>query len=215
MVYTTEELVKAELGGFTLGTTTTPSSDDVSSWIVQAKAEIDARTGDTFEPTVFTQEVYDWGSEDNILRLKYPNIVSITSFEYNSEAAGETPVWVSKTEDTDFFVYNDYGEVEFVTRKFSPLRGKNRFRVSGIYGLSEVPKKIQLLATKIVAKRVIDSVINAQAAVKGGNVSIGTISVTDPSNFSPSVSLGLKTEIDSLMGSLIGNFKVYRPIREY
>ena len=215
MAYTNEDLVSAELGGFTLSSSSTPSSDDIAIWIGQAKAEIDSRSGETFEPIGVTQELYDWNHDDNILRLKNSNVLSITTFEYNDQNAGETPSWTSKTEDTDFYLQGDYGEVEFITSNFSPIAGKRRFRVTYTHGQTSVPKDVQMLATKIVAKRVIDSVISSQASVAGGAVSVGTISVDDASNFSPTVSKQLKAEIDSLFDKIIGSFKTYRPIREY
>ena len=215
MTYTTEALVEAELGGFTVDATTNPTTTEMAVWITEANSEIELRTGEVFSSETVSSEVYDWNHDDNILRLKKPNILSITSLEYNSSNAGITPSWTSKTENTHFYVETDYGEVEIITGAFAPISGKRRFRVSYTHGHSSVPAQIQMLATKMVAKRVVDSVINSQASVAGGAVSVGTLSVDDPSMFSPQVSKGLRDEIEHLLAKVSGDFKTYRMIREY
>lgn len=215
MAYTNTDLISAELGGFTLGTTTTPSEDDVAQWIKQAKSSIDSRTQMTFEPVTVTQELYDYSGDDYVLVLKGDPVLSITTLEYNDQNAGETPSWTAKTEDTDFYLYGDYSEVEFIPGKFKPKSGKRRFRVTYKKGYSIVPDDIKELATKIVAKRVVDSVINSQASVAGGSVAVGTIRVEDPSNFSPAASRELQEDIDRLFDQVVGSFKVFRPTREY
>jgi len=214
MSYTTVELVAAQLGT-SIDASSTPSSSDVSTWIEEADAEIDARTGLTFEPEVFSNEIYDWEGNDNLIRVS-SELVSVSTLEYNNQNAGETPVWTSKTEDVDFFLYGDSGEIEINTKKFSPIPGHKRFKLSGTKGKASVPKEIQRLATLTVGNRVVETVVQNQAyANSGGDVQVGTIKVGNPSAFSISGVNAAKSEIENLYTKVIGDFRAFRVTRAY
>lgn len=215
MSYTTNSKVSSQLGGITIDANSVPSSDDITGWITEAEAEIDSRTGMSYSQSAFTDKIYDWEGNDNILRFPF-EMVSVSSLSYNKEAAGETPVWTVKTIDEDFFVYGDSGEVEFNLRKFSPLAGRKRFKVTGLQGKSEVPVIIQRLCTLMVANRTVETIVQNQAfANSGGDVQVGTIKVGNPSSFSVSAVKSAKAEIDDIFGKVIGEFRAFRVTRAY
>jgi hypothetical protein len=215
MSYTDINKVKAQLGGQEITYTSVPSIGDVTEWISEASGEVDSRTGLSFGSEAFSDEIYDWEGNDDILRLPF-EIVTISSLYYNAESAGETPVWVLKTVDEDFFVYGDSCEVEFNLRKFKPLAGKNRFKLSGTKGKSTVPPIVQRITTLLVANRFVESVIQQQAfANSGGDVQVGTIKVGNPSSFSVSAVKNNSMEIERLFDKVVGSFKAFRITRAY
>ena len=215
MSYTDYKKVSSQLGGTTLTHTSTPNIADVNEWISEAEAEINERTGFIYSQVTFTDNIYDWEGNDDILRLPF-EIVSISSLSYNDQYAGETPSWTTKTADEDYFVYGESSEIEFNNRKFKPLSGKKRFKVSGVKGKSEVPTIIQRLCTLMVANRVVETVVQNQAfANSGGDVQVGTIKVGNPSSFSISSVESRNREIERLFDKVVGDFKSYRIIRAY
>ena len=70
MTYTDYNKVAAQLGGTTLTYTSTPSITDVNEWISEAEAEINERTGFTYSQVTFTDQIYDWEHNDEILRYE-------------------------------------------------------------------------------------------------------------------------------------------------
>lgn len=213
--YTSTDLVSAQLGGESITTSTTPSTDDVEQWIKEAEDEIDSRTGLTFKPEGFEDLILDYEKNDDIIRLPF-EIVSITTLYYNSESAGETPSWTLKTKDTDYYVYSEEGEIEIIPSKFNALRGKNRFKITGVKGKTVVPNIIKRLATLMVANRFVETVVQSQAySNSGGDVQVGTIKVGNPSSFSVSAVNSRKSEIDDLFTKAIGDFRTFRITRAY
>jgi len=215
MVYTTPELIQHEIRAEELfSSSTTPSLDTVNDWIEQAESEINKKTGIDYTQSSVSDEVYDWDGFDNILRVD--NIAGSLTLEYNDQLAGDTPNWVEKTEDTDYYLYDDSNEVEFVSSNFKPLRGKKRFRLSYTKGFSEVPGVVQRLATLLVSQRVVHSVIQNQAInSSGGDIKVGIIEIGSPSKFSVSSYQNTSKEIDRLFDKVIGSFKTYRISRVY
>jgi hypothetical protein len=104
------------------------------------------------------------------------------------------------------------GEIEF-TKSGIPTYGYQNIRVTYTAGYESVPYFIQRLSTAIVAKRVIMTVINGSASEIGGSVSVGTISVTDPSSFGHNHLKSLTQEINELFKS--AKFKNYNITRNY
>jgi len=215
MTYTTIEYVSAQLGGIDINSSSTPSSSDITTWIGEAESEINIRTGNLYSSTLVSSTVYDWENNDNILRVD-GNILSVSEFQYSASAAGTAPSWVAKTEDTDFYVYGEHGEIEFIPSNFKPLEGKKRFNVSYIKGSNTVPGLIQRLATLLVAQRVVQTVVQNQAyANSGGEVQVGTIKVGNPSAFSTNSYSAMGSEVDALFEKVVGQNRIHRIERVY
>lgn len=216
MAYTTLELVSAELNGLTINSTTIPSSTSVSSWIEQAEAQIELQTGKVWESTVETSAIYDAdGSE--FFRFPHAPVISISTLEYEENGMGaSSESWVSLTEGRTkaFILFVMDGEVQFTGRSAKPPKGYKNLRVTYTYGYSTTPVYIQRLATLMVASRVVETVINESAQQGGGSVTVGNISITDPTTFSVSHLRSVKDEIKDIYGS-IGDTFVFRPSRHY
>jgi len=215
MAYTDVDKVSAQLHGLTIDSSSTPSEYSVEQWIKEADSEIDSRTGLSFSPQPISSEIFDWEGNDDILRLSR-EIAEISSLYYNSESAGKTPVWTLKTEDVDYYVYGDSGEIEFIRSNFNPLSGKKRFKLFGLSGKYIVPPTVSRLSTLMVSSRVIETIIQDQSfSNSGGDVQVGTIKVGNPSDFSINSINAVKKEIDSLFDKVMGTFKSYRITRAY
>jgi hypothetical protein len=120
----------------------------------------------------------------------------------------------------NYLLYEDVGEVEFIngnnaTNIVVPRSGKKRLRASYVYGYAVVPLEIQRLTTLLVAKRVIMSLASSQSNTEGGSIQVGTIRVSDPSNFSVNYLKSLNQEVSDLFGSIGQGLKVFRYDRVY
>jgi hypothetical protein len=216
MGYTDIDKISAQLGGVEINSSTTPSSTDVMNWIDEADSEINLRTGNLYSSSLISSEIYDWDNDgDYILRLNDP-FIAISELLYSSEPAGSVPVWVSKTENVDFYTYGDNGEVEFIPSQFRPISGKKRFMVSYVKGSPTVPGYIQRLSTLMVAQRVVQTTVQNQAyANSGGDIQVGIIKIGSPSAFSMTNYNAMSKEIDDIFNNMIGGSKFYRIRRNY
>lgn len=215
--YTTFTDVSDELKGYVINSASVPTSDTVEGWITEAESRIDNKTNNVYSSTTISSEILDWDNLDGIIRPAKSPILSITSLSYNPYNPGDSefPTYTDKTENTDFFVYGDMGEVEPIIGSWSPSSGKKRFNITYIQGPSSVPSNVKTIATKIAAQRVIGAVINDDATSGGGEVSVGTISVKEPGVFTPTRYKQMGDEIEALFNELGSGFINHRLTREY
>jgi hypothetical protein len=221
-MYCTPEMVAAELRleeDFSFDTF--PSDDAVERWIQEESRIIDIRTGQVFSSTVVSSSYLDYDGGD-VFRFPHSPLISLTKLEYNKNHISIEPEWLLLEEGfgKNFLLYADNGELEFINGNnalnvVKPVNGSKRFRASYVYGYSSVPLEIQRLATLLVAKRVIMSLASSQSNTEGGSIQVGTIRVSDPSNFSVNYLKGLNQEISDLFGSIGQGFKVFRLDRVY
>lgn len=211
MAYTTTDLISAELNGVVIDGASVPNSTTVDNWITESDSEIDVRTGKSWSSVVVADEVVDY---DGSLYVRFPSapLLSITSIEYNENALDETPSWVT-IDSGDYIVYLEDGEIKFVAN--SPSAGLQSLRLNYIKGYTTVPAYVQRLSTLMSAKRFIQSVVFADSKEQGGSVTVGNISISDPTNFGSSQIRDIDNEIESIMGSRINSSHVYRPRRDY
>jgi len=216
MAYTTVDLVSAELNGMTIGSTTTPTSTTVETWIAQADSEINIKTGRVWESSVVAAELFD---HDGTSYFKFPEapIISVSTFEYETGGLGaDSASWSTLTEGrtSDFILYVTDGELKFTGKSATPGYGKQNVRATYTKGYATTPPYINRLATLIVSKRVVETVINDSASDGGGSVSVGNISITDPSNFGISHLRQMEQEIGESYKTAGDGF-VFRPSRVY
>lgn len=202
MNYTTVELVSKELGGQSISSSTTPSYVDVFGWIQEAMSDIDMRTSKTWSSTAITDELVDYDGSGYV-KLPYAPIISISALTYNANSLGNATDYQSLTEGVanDFIFYPKDGQVEFFGNNL-PSVGTQRIKWSGVIGYATVPKYIQRLATLMVASRYADTVVNSSISEEGGSVTVGNISITDPSNFSLSATTKRSAEIDNIFKTI-------------
>lgn len=213
MTYTTKELVQAELRAESpFSSSTYPTDAEVDQWIVENDSHIDKIAGRTFASTQYV-ETLDYDGED-VITLENAPVISIDTFNYATFALGHAsyPTFVAKTEDTHFTVYEDRGEVEILSSNFTPNSGKKRFEITYTAGYTTPPAYISMLAAKMVAKRVIDSVLQKDTNEKqsGKSISVGSISIVKPSDFGVNQYRDLKAGIEDLKLELVKGKLNYR-----
>lgn len=220
--YTTPDLVNVEIRAeAAFSSTTVPSLDTVENWISEESAVIDLMTNSVYSSNLVSSEYVDYDG-DPIFRFPTAPVIGVDLIEYNIYNLGQTPSWISLEEgfDKNYLVYSSEGEIEFIpglnaTNRVMPKPGLKRLRVTYRSGYASVPMDIQKLATLMTAKRVIMSLINGQANEEGGAIQVGTISVSDPSNYSVNYLKSLNTEIDTLAKGIGRGFTTYRNSRVY
>jgi len=204
--------IKNELNGLSITSSTTPSTDTVEEWIKQESDLLKRETNTSWGYEVVEDEYLDYDGS-GILRTNYAPLISITSFttERNGiEAATEN--WITLTEgrtsSANYIIYKTEGELHF-HGSTQPYTGVQNCKLSYAYGYETVNPTVTLIVAKRVSLRIIETVVNGQSGEEGGNVTVGAISISDPSNFSADRVRQLKTDINELIGKL-GSFKTYR-----
>ena len=210
--YTTVEMVEAELRATTPASNdTVPSLQTMNRWIDETMDWIDNKSGRKWSSTSCT-EVIDYNGEETITLRNAP-ILSVTSVLYSSSALGSDSysLSVSKVEDEDYAVYLDSGEID-VLSNWAPTPGKKRISITYNYGYSTVPYRIQELATKKVAARVIDTLLAKDVNEKqsGKSVSVGSISIVKPADFGVTQFKQLKETITKLEEELVNGATAIR-----
>ena len=217
MTYTTTTKVSNELGGYAINAGSIPSSSTVTDWITEAEQVIDDITNTTYTTATASSEVYDYDGTGSLFLPNIP-VISITKLEKETKGVDGTSVdWEELTEGrintTDFYVYEDEGEIIFHGTN-TPHSGYQNIRATYDYGHGSVPYNIRRLSTLMVAKRVIMSIVSKSATEEGGRVSVGTISVSDPSEFGQDHLKIIEQEIQDLIKNT-GKLKVYGLTRRY
>jgi len=215
MTYTTIDFVSYELNNLTIDSSSIPSSTAVIGWIDDADSEINLRTGKIWSSTTASSVLLDYDGT-GFLKLPFTPVISITSLEYEENGLGASstswkPLTEGRTEDYISYVMD--GEVEFFGSS-KPPKGYQNIRITYVYGYANTPAYISRLATLIVAKRVIAATINKSSQGEGGSVTVGNISITDPSNFSVGYIQNIGTEINDIY-KRIGTSKIFVGKRHY
>lgn len=210
--YTDDTAVAHELRSTDLfSPSTIPSLEDVSEWIGQASDYIDGLANKSFIATDYEQ-YFDFDGTTQ-LYLKNTPVNTITSLEYNTALEGETPAWVTKTEGVHFLTYPDKGYVEIVTRKWTTIKSAFRnIRINYNAGYATVPGRIKLLATKLVASKVLGTLLNNNISERndGGSISVGDISIVEPGAYGVNSYKNLQQDIKDMEDALVNGYRVYR-----
>ena len=216
--YTTPELVKAELRAEEdFASFTNPTLGTIEEWIKEVSEEINHIAGRAYGETEYT-EVFDYRGDDVIL-LKNAPVIEVESVKYSPHPLGSEDYGFTetKTENTHFALYKESGEIELLSG-WNPASGLKRIEIVYKAGFEEVPKIVQMLATKKATKRVIDSLLSKDINQKqsGKSVSVGSIRIVKPANFGVNQYQLLKTEIQELEQELINGTTLYRlPMNRY
>lgn len=220
--YTTASLVAVELkAAAAFSSSTEPTLSTVSNWIAEESRYIDSLTNSVFSEVTASSEVHDYDGS-GIFRFPCSPLTEVTTVEYNENGPGDSPSWLTlqSGEGYNYLEYLDEGEIEFIhginaTNKLTPARGKRKFRLTYTKGYATVPGTIQKLATKLVTKRIIESLINSQSNTEGGDIQVGTIRVSDPSNFSVNYVKQMNADIKQYIADIGQEFTVFRTTRVY
>lgn len=210
--YTTTDKVSQELNGFTIDTDSTPTTSTVERWIEEETEVIEKETNGMYGTASF-DSTYDFNGRTEF-RIKEVPIVNIGTAEYESNGIGaDTEDWktLTKGRTNDFIVYNDKGIIRFINNK--PPKGYQNFRLQGVYGYETTPNTVQKLCTKLVARRLIESVIQGQSTEEGGAIKVDVIELEDPSSFSIDNLNRINDQIKNELYPAVGNLKSYRYVR--
>lgn len=214
MVYTTPELVQAELrASIAFDATTVPSLTDVTTWIDEESNSIDNDVGYTINATQY-DETFSFSGEDKIYARVAP-IISVDTLYYNTSGIGSSDYstsWSTKAEGTDFYVTKDRGEIIPIFTNFSPSEREQNIRLIYTAGYVTPPAVYRKLATKMVSSRVLSSLLynNVNDRNDGGSISVGSISIVEPGNYGVGSYDRLQKDIDALKQQVTSGFGVHR-----
>lgn len=214
MAYTTTSKIEAELRATaSFSASTIPTLAQATEWIEEVTDYIDALAGQSFESTTYT-EYHDYNPSDRNIYLRHTPVVTLTSVSYNVSNVGVAPSYVDKTENEDFVFYDDEGRIEINYNTWQPDPSHPK-AVKIVYnaGYSSVPGRISMLATKLVAKRVLDSLImnNVNERNAGGSISVGSINIVEPNDYGLGSYSKLGVDIEDLKRELLyKDFRMYR-----
>jgi len=181
-----------------------PSISTVNEWIEWAEDNIDRSSGYSYTTEGKTDLILAGnGNYEFWLPQEYLPLVSISQMEINTGSDFDQ-TWVEKTEGTDFLILNlDTGRIKFNTSGVTGFSSKTQqLKVDLVYGFSTIPHIVEEIATKMVAKKFIQSV--ASSASAGGNESIrvGPIMINDGSKDTVSFVQNLTEDIDNALKNL-------------
>lgn len=211
--YTSATLVAAELRATAaFSSSTVPTADQVATWIGEESADINTKAGRVFGSTAYTEDI-DYDGAETITLVNAP-IISVTSLLYSTSGLGTATYALDQTavENTDFTVYKDEGEIVRLPNWNNVSTGRKTIQVTYTAGHTNTPLDVQKLATKKVAKRVIDSLLTKDINEKksGKSISVGSISIVKPSDFGVSQYRALGEDIATLEANLTKGSGVYR-----
>jgi len=211
MPYTSLANIENELG-MSFTASTTPTSTTVTAWLTEIDSEIDVRTNTVWSSTAVSSEYYDYDGS-GIMRLNQAPIIAVSELlmetnGINATTAGWGTLTEGRTSSGQFIVYKDEAEIHFHGTP-KPTPGFQNLCITYTHGYATTPTKIQRLATLIGSQRVINTVVSNTATNEGGAVSVGTISVADPSDFGNKRISNMASEIQTLIDE-IGSFKTFR-----
>lgn len=212
--YTTASLVQDELRLTSeFASTTLPSLSAVTTWIEQESNHVNDISGRNYGETIY-EEYIDYDGSDRI-QLKRAPIITVNSLLYSSTGAlgtSDYALTATQVEDTDFVVYLERGEVRPLFNVWSPKIGDRRMLINYTAGFATIPKTIEKLATKMVAKRVWDTTVqnNLEQSSSGKSISVGSISIVKSSDFGVSQYQQLQSDIGTLKTELASGTGVLR-----
>jgi hypothetical protein len=209
--YSTAALVRAELRATQdFSSSTYPTADQLATWISEESDQINNIAGRVFGSTAFSETI-DYDGEE-LITLKNAPVISVTSVLYSTSALGSDTYSLSDTKvaDEDYTVYSEDGELALLN--WEPSVGRKRIQINYTAGYSIIPPRVQMLATKRVTKRIIDSLLEKDINEKqsGKSVSVGSISIVKPADFGVSQYKTITADIDKLTQEILNGTTAYR-----
>ena len=209
--YSDASLVKSELrASEDFSSTTIPTLSEVSNWIEEESAYIDAKANRVFGVEEYSEFIHYDG--EAYLFVRHTPLVGITTIKYNTSSNGVTANWVTLTPEVDFVVDTKRGMVVLLSTTYSYSNGYNKFEITYDSGYETLPLQVQMLTTKRVAQRVLNSLLaqNVNERNDGGSISVGDISIVEPGNYGVGSYKQLGTDINKLEEDIVGGFRVFR-----
>ena len=214
MVYCTPEDVQVELRATSaFSSATTPTESTVKKWIIQASDSINSDSGRVWGPYQYTDYV-DYDGTSEYITLRNSPVILANSVLYNTNSIGSASgeAYVLKTEDSDYSLYKDTGELYIIGSNFSPRAGNKRFKIIYTAGMSTIPGRVNELCAKMVTDRVLSSLLNQNVndSNDGGSISVGSITIVEPGAYGVANYKRLREDIKELQNKITEGFGVYR-----
>lgn len=216
--YATVADVSAELGGLSITGATTITSTMVDGWISDAEDEVELLSGQIYSTTSIPSTEWEYHDHDggSVIRLDNWPVQSVQLIQYEENGVGATAEsWVTltgpgRTSTDDFMLYGDVGALKLVRGSTGhwPPAGAQNVRVAYTYGHTSVPRNVKELVVKMAAKRYIQAIANKSGGTQGGSISIGAISISDPSNYVINRLQQIDSDIKRLREEVVGKFRV-------
>lgn len=209
--YCTPQLVRAEIRAtMDFASSTYPTADQVATWITEESDEINTLSGRNWGSTAYS-EIIDYQGEQ-LITLKNAPVISVTSLLYSTAALGTDTYGLTSTAvaEEDYSLYSEDGEI--VILGDVPYPGRKSAQINYTAGYATIPPRIQKLATKRVARRIVDSLLTKDVNEKqsGKSVSVGSISIVKPADFGVSQYKILKESITELENQILNGTTAYR-----
>lgn len=206
--YTTHDKV-GEFLQETIDGSSTPSETTVDEWIEWAEDEIDKITGFSFTSQTKTDLIMPGnGNREFWVPREYTPIISMTSLSVNTNTDFDIS-WSAKVENTDYFVVDEsMGHLKFAPNVTGFGDKLKQIKLTFTYGYATIPYIVEELATKIVAKKFIQSKVSNTASGGNESIRVGPISINDGSKESVAFVQNLNEDINDLKGRL-GSMRTY------
>lgn len=210
--YTDSARVKTELRATQdFSASTIPTLTELNGMINEVSAYINDMAGRTFGSTSYSETI-DYQGE-SLITLQNAPIITVTNVLYSTSSLGSDTYSLSdtKVEDEDYTVYKESGEIAILP-KWTPHSGRKQIQINYTAGYDTTPLTIQLLATKLVTKGVIDTLLSKDINEKqsGKSVSVGSISIVKPADFGVNQYKQITNEITQLESKLLNGATAYR-----
>lgn len=187
----------------------TPSISTVNEWIEWAEDRIEEVIGFEYTTSAKTNVIFSGNGSLNFwFPREYLPLVSISKFEINTGTDFDI-TWTEITQGTQYLIEDlDTGRILFNSGISGNVPKSQAFRISFIYGYETIPYIIEELATKLTAKKFIQSKLGKDGSSGNESIKVGPITISDGSSQTLSYVKGLNQDIDMLLKQL-STFKTY------
>ncbi len=214
MSYTTPDYVAEEIQATaSFDTSTIPTLATVERWIDEVDEYINTLGGRNFEEVTYS-EIIDYDGQC-VVPLEHSPLTGITDVLYTTSDLGTVAYALTNTASatTDYNFYEDSSELIITT----PSRfrvGRKTIQVDYTAGYAVVPNDVQMLSTKMVAQKVLNSLLtgNVNSGNDGGEISVGSIRIVEPGSYGVNSYVKLGETVKELEETIIGKFRVHRYI---
>jgi len=202
--YTTLEKVQDFTGLTFINTATSdvPSNTAIYDWISWAEDYIDGILGYTYKGVNVVDEYVNFeGASDTFYTAHFP-ILSIESVYVNNGTLF-APTWVEFTSADYAIAAQEVGRIKLAA---ALDRLDHRLKISYWYGYQSVPKNVEELATKLVARNVVKYVINNKVSSAGTEIAVGPIRISNRVADGAALISGIASDIEDVKRN-IGSFR--------
>ena len=131
-------------------------SSQVEKMIDGITKDIDDETHSSWTAQTVTNEYHNGlGNRGSDYFLLLGPIISITTLQTtqsDEDTDSSSVTWDTLTENNDYFLDKETGKIGITNDSYNPINGRNRLKVTYIYGHSSIPRDIKRLTTLMVIR---------------------------------------------------------------